>query len=120
MDGYLVTSSSQGDGKDLTRHDSVRRNLASEIGSSIDNGLDKQAVSEAQGLHHSRDTRLGLVNEVVMVDGHVQENNCSDLRHGAEKAEITQFKAEFLSLFCRYFFGIAVSLCEYHSLHGHL
>lgn len=101
MDGYLVTSSSQ----DSIRHDSVRRNLASEIGNSIDNGLVKQPVSEAHGLHHSQVARPELVNEVIMVDDDVQENNCSDLGHGAENSEIKQFKADFLSLFCRYFLG---------------
>lgn len=107
LDSYLVTS--QDDCNEATTAGSlVKRNLASEIGSSLENGLDKLPVSSAEGPQQSQATRPGPVDEVLMAGGPVvgdpaQENNCSDFGHGAENTELKQFKAEFLSFYCGYF-----------------
>lgn len=92
LETYLVPS--QGD--ESVRPDSVRRNLASEIGSYVD----KQPVESIQGVRDSPNTRIRIENEMLLVDDPVQVNNLSDFGQGGEKSELKQFKADFLSLYC--------------------
>ncbi|XP_061336496.1 helicase and polymerase-containing protein TEBICHI [Gastrolobium bilobum] len=109
LDSYLVASQDDCNANtatsSLARLDSVRRNLASEINSSLDNELDKQPVLLAQEHQHSQDTRPGPVNELpnvsgVVVEDLVQENKCSDFKQVVESSELKQFAADFLSLYC--------------------
>lgn len=102
LETYLVPS--QGD--ESVRPDSVRRNLASEIGSYVD----KQPVESIQGVRDSPNTRIRIENEMLLVDDPVQVNNLSDFGQGGEKSELKQFKADFLSLYCRY-----LTLIEFNS-----
>jgi len=94
LEGYLVPSQ-----EDPVRPDLVRRKLGLDIGSS----LDKQPVALAQEVQHSDATRVGIENEVTMVDDSVKENTLSDFGDGGEKSELKQFKAELFSLYCGYF-----------------
>lgn len=78
LDGYLV-SSQVGCGDDGGAvAASVKRNLASEIGGSVVNGLDKDTVLLGQGFADAKYGRLGV----------------------ATSSELKQFAADFLSLYC--------------------
>ncbi|TKY58268.1 Helicase and polymerase-containing protein TEBICHI [Spatholobus suberectus] len=82
LGGYLVTSQDGGDDgaantAAAARPDSVKRNLASEIGSSLDNEVNKHTVSSAQGCGDAQSARPGAAN-----------------------SELKQFAADFLSLYC--------------------
>ncbi|WJX16443.1 DNA-directed DNA polymerase [Trifolium repens] len=99
LENYLVPS--QGETvEDPVRPDLVRRKLGLDIGSSVDNGFDKQPVSLAPEVQRSYATRVGIENEVSVVDDSVQEKNLGDFEHGGEKSELKQFKAELFSLYC--------------------
>jgi DNA polymerase theta len=99
LENYLVPSQGEND-EDPVRPDLVRRKLGLDIGSSVDNGLDKQPVSLAPEVQRSCATRAGIENEVSVVDDSVQEKNLGDFEHGGEKSELKQFKAELFSLYC--------------------
>ncbi|XP_020228897.1 helicase and polymerase-containing protein TEBICHI [Cajanus cajan] len=71
LDGYLVPSQDGGDDGGAARLDSVKRNLAAEIGGSLDGEVDKPTLSSAQSTMPS-----------------------------AARSELKQFAADFFPLYC--------------------
>ena len=82
LDGFLIASQ-DGGGDSATAPNTVKRNLASEIASSPDNGLNKHTVLSAQGFRDS------------------ETSGPSGFGQGGVKFELKQFAAGFLSLYCR-------------------
>lgn len=82
LDGYLIASQ-DGDGDSATAPNTVKRNLASEIGSFHANGLNKHTVLSAQGFDDS------------------ETSGATEFGQGAANLELKQFAAGFLSLYCR-------------------
>ncbi|QCD99446.1 helicase and polymerase-containing protein TEBICHI isoform X1 [Vigna unguiculata] len=81
LDGYLIASQ-DGDGDSATAPNTVKRNLASEIGSFHANGLNKHTVLSAQGFDDS------------------ETSGATEFGQGAANLELKQFAAGFLSLYC--------------------
>lgn len=87
---------------------SVKRNLASEITSSLDYGLDKQPIQSAHGHQNPQATKPGVVNEVPKascdsLEDAIPGNSFSGFEHGAKNSELKQFVADCVSIYCGYF-----------------
>ena len=82
LDGFLIASQ-DGGGDSATAPNTVKGNLASEIGSSLDNGLNKHTVLSAQGF------------------GDSETSGPNEFGEAGVKLELKQFAAGFLSLYCR-------------------
>ncbi|KAL9285014.1 hypothetical protein ACSQ67_024628 [Phaseolus vulgaris] len=81
LDGFLIASQ-DGGGDSATAPNTVKGNLASEIGSSLDNGLNKHTVLSAQGF------------------GDSETSGPNEFGEAGVKLELKQFAAGFLSLYC--------------------
>lgn len=112
LDNYLVTS--QDDNKAdkpsstqhdlLARQDPVRRNLLSEISSSLKDeckGLSAQSQTD-EASEGAQMQKCGNLSKVVNgASGGFTKGN-SALLQGVENSELKKFATNFLSLYCRY------------------
>lgn len=114
LDNYLVTSQDDNNTRKtlhtesdlLGRQDPVRRNLSSEINSSLKDESERAPLpSQSQTLEAFEAVQKGkseALSEVGNAEVGLAKGNSAALLQGVENSELKKFATDFLSLYCRY------------------